>query len=111
MKLVWILVALLLAYSHVAQAKSVPPGPVKHFVALMMENRAYDHMLGFLDLKEHHQGLSGKEYNHWDPQNSGSRKVFVSSDAKDVRFFLWLYFHLWYHLKHLSSVHVLPHLV
>lgn len=82
----WLVLALLLAFVCLANSKAIPSGPVKHFVALMMENRAYDHMLGFLDLEnEEVQGLTGKEYNHWEPSNPRSRKVFVSPTAKDVR--------------------------
>jgi len=49
--------------------------PIEHLVVLMLENRSYDHMLGYLE-----QGtpLTGKEYNLVYPSNSNSEKVYVS---------------------------------
>ncbi|HYW39056.1 MAG TPA: alkaline phosphatase family protein [Terriglobales bacterium] len=32
-------------------AKSKPDSPIKHLVVLMLENRSFDHMLGYLDIK------------------------------------------------------------
>ncbi len=49
--------------------------PIEHLVVLMLENRAYDHMLGYFDAGEH---LSGKEYNPVDPLEASSEKVYVS---------------------------------
>jgi phospholipase C len=50
--------------------------PIKHIVVLMLENRSYDHMLGYLK-----QGtpLTGNEYNLVDPANPESEKVYVSN--------------------------------
>ncbi len=49
--------------------------PIEHILVLMLENRSYDHMLGYLDRGD---GLTGKEYNLVDPQEPGSEKVSVS---------------------------------
>ncbi len=49
---------------------------VEHVIVLMLENRAFDHMLGFLP-----GGLSGTEYNHIDPADPASGKVFVNNGA------------------------------
>ena len=50
--------------------------PVEHLVVLMMENRSYDHMLGYLP---NGHGLTGEEYNLVDPANPKSEKVYVSN--------------------------------
>jgi phospholipase C len=50
--------------------------PVEHIVVLMLENRSYDHMLGYLP---HGQPLTGNEYNLVDPSDPASEKVYVSS--------------------------------
>jgi phospholipase C len=52
------------------------PYPVEHLVVLMLENRSYDHMLGYLENKGK---LSGKENNLVDPADPNSEKVFVSN--------------------------------
>lgn len=86
MKVHLCLILALLALVCLGNAKKVPQGPVKHFVALMMENRAYDHMLGYLELKNGTaRGLKGTEFNLFEPSNHGSKKVFVTPHAKDVR--------------------------
>lgn len=54
-----------------AQNKSFP---IEHLVVLMLENRSFDRMLGYLGRGE---GLSGKEYNRLDPSDPSSEKVFV----------------------------------
>jgi len=58
--------------------------PIKHVVVLMMENRAFDHMLGWL--KEDHptlDGLTGKECNRVDVHNESSTKYCVNKNAAD----------------------------
>jgi hypothetical protein len=50
--------------------------PIEHLVVLMMENRSYDHMLGYLP---NGRGLTGEEYNLVDPANPASEKVYVSN--------------------------------
>ncbi len=50
--------------------------PIEHLVVLMMENRSYDHMLGYLP---NGHGLTGEEYNLVDPANPESGKVYVSN--------------------------------
>ncbi len=52
--------------------------PIQHLVVLMLENRSYDHMLGYL---EKGTSLTGKEYNLVDPSNPASAKVYVSSTS------------------------------
>jgi phospholipase C len=43
--------------------------PIEHILVLMMENRSYDHMLGYVP---NGHGLTGKEYNLVDPADPGS---------------------------------------
>ncbi|MRS05667.1 hypothetical protein EG832_20990, partial [bacterium] len=50
--------------------------PIEHVIVLMMENRSYDHMLGYL---QNGHGLTGNEFNLVDPSNPDSEKVFVNN--------------------------------
>lgn len=55
-----------------------PPGTLKHLVVLMLENRSFDHMLGFLKSADYPiDGLSGQESN----LDSQGVAVTVSNDA------------------------------
>lgn len=56
----------------------VNKSPIEHLVVLMMENRSYDHMLGYLP---NGHGLTGEEYNLVDPADPTSEKVYVSNRA------------------------------
>src|SRR5207302_8440784 len=52
---------------------------IQHLVVLMMENRSFDHMLGFLKSPTYAiEGLSGTESN---PSADGGTPVQVSQDA------------------------------
>jgi len=51
---------------------------IEHIIVLMMENRSFDHMLGYLPGGDK---LSGKEYNLVNPADPASEKVFVSDDS------------------------------
>jgi phospholipase C len=52
--------------------------PIEHIIVLMMENRSYDHMLGYLP---NSHKLTGKEFNYVDPANPKSEKVYVSNKS------------------------------
>ena len=52
--------------------------PIEHLVVLMLENRSYDHMLGYLDMST---PLTGKEFNLVDPFDPNSEKVYVSNTS------------------------------
>ena len=52
--------------------------PVEHVIVLMLENRSYDHMLGYLPSGH---GLAGDEFNLVDPSDPTSEKVHVSNTA------------------------------
>lgn len=61
--------------------------PIKHFVVVMLENRAFDHILGHLkSVNSNINGLSGHESNPSNPLNPHSRHIQVSFDAPDVCF-------------------------
>jgi len=59
------------------------PTPFRHLVVLMLENRSFDHMLGFLKSPEYPiEGLTGNETNP--PAAEGGLPVVVSRDAHSV---------------------------
>ncbi len=58
--------------------------PIEHVVVLMLENRAFDHMLGFTPRAGHLgelEGLTGGEFNCANPFNPSSQKYFVQQGA------------------------------
>ena len=46
--------------------------PIEHVIVLMLENRSYDHMLGYLP---NGHGLTGDEFNLVDPADPTSERV------------------------------------
>jgi len=50
--------------------------PIEHVIVLMLENRSYDHMLGYLP---NGHGLAGDEFNPVDPSDPTSERVRVSN--------------------------------
>jgi phospholipase C len=52
--------------------------PIEHVIVLMLENRSYDHMLGYLS---NGHGLTGNEFNPVDPSDPNSERVHVSNQA------------------------------
>jgi len=57
---------------------------IEHIVVLMLENRSFDQMLGFLPRDGHLsgiEGLRGDEFNLLDPTNPESQRFFVKKDA------------------------------
>ncbi len=60
------------------------PTPIQRLVVLMLENRSFDHMLGFLkQTNPAINGLTGTEWNY--PAIAGAQHVVVSNDAGDVQ--------------------------
>jgi phospholipase C len=59
---------------------------IKHLVVLMLENRSFDHMLGYLNvLNPEINGVSPSTFNYLDPLSpSESTKVFSSHEAPYV---------------------------
>lgn len=52
--------------------------PIEHIIVLMLENRSYDHMLGYVP---NGHGLAGGEFNLVEPSDPTSEKVHVSNTA------------------------------
>src|SRR5512140_1023237 len=52
--------------------------PIEHVIVLMLENRSYDHLLGYLP---NGHGLTGDEFNLVDPADPTSERVPVSNAA------------------------------
>lgn len=70
------------------KSKPLPPGStpfhnVKHFFVLMLENRSFDHMLGFSGI-QNIEGLTGTEFNLSKASDSTSKKNVVTSDAEPI---------------------------
>lgn len=55
------------------------PIGIEHVVVLCLENRSFDHMLGFLGTPN---GLTGDEFNLTDPDDPASARVPVSNTAE-----------------------------
>ncbi|KNC55222.1 phosphatidylglycerol specific phospholipase C [Thecamonas trahens ATCC 50062] len=75
------LALLVLVVSPITNASS----PIKNVVVLMMENRSFDHFLGWLkELNPEVDGLTGSEFNPTNTSDPSAEKVFVTKDAVDV---------------------------
>jgi phospholipase C len=60
------------------------PQNIEHIVVLMLENRSFDHMLGFMKRPDYPiDGLNGDEMNPTDPEHP-TDLVRVSADAGDL---------------------------
>ena len=63
------------------------PQEIEHVIVLMLENRSFDHMLGWLQAPDYQiDGLSGGEWNPMDPNEppGPNNKVTVTRNAQDV---------------------------
>lgn len=60
--------------------------PIKHVVVMMLENRAFDHLLGYYgrDVDKRVDGLTGHECNQIDLSDPSAGKICVNDQAKDV---------------------------
>ncbi|CAN6471841.1 unnamed protein product [Victoria cruziana] len=60
-------------------------GPIKTVVVLVMENRSFDHILGWIkSTRPEIDGLTGREFNRYSAFENESPAVFVSDDAEFV---------------------------
>ncbi|XP_068669259.1 non-specific phospholipase C1-like [Aristolochia californica] len=60
-------------------------GPIKTLVVLVMENRSFDHMLGWLkSTRPEIDGLTGAESNRFVVSDPSSPEIFVADDAEFV---------------------------
>lgn len=65
-----------------AKKKHLIEGPIKTIVVIVMENRSFDHIFGWLkSTRPEIDGLTGKESNRISVSDPDSPKVFVSNDA------------------------------
>jgi phospholipase C len=55
--------------------------PIEHVIVLMLENRSYDHMLGYLP---NGHGLAGNEFNLIDPSDPASERVPVNNRSSYI---------------------------
>jgi phospholipase C len=54
-----------------------------HIAPLQIENRAFDHMLGYLKRNNSEiRGLTGDEYNLENPWDANSKKIYVNDLAQ-----------------------------
>lgn len=82
---VLLLLLLSVVAAPVVARKTKIDGPIKTVVVLVMENRSFDHMLGWLkSLNEEIDGLTGKECNKKNTTIPGSDVVCVSNIAEFV---------------------------
>lgn len=59
--------------------------PIKNVIVLMMENRSFDHYLGWLhESNSDIDGLTGKEYNSYNTQDPTSQKIYVNKHGYDI---------------------------
>jgi len=59
--------------------------PIKQWIVVMMENRSFDHMLGFLKaLNPEIEGLDGTESNPYNPFDPNSPRVKVNPYSPDI---------------------------
>ncbi|KAL7583290.1 non-specific phospholipase C1 [Lactuca sativa] len=57
-------------------------GPIKTLVVLVMENRSFDHVLGWIKKSRPDiDGVTGEEHNHVNAADPASSKVYVSDEA------------------------------
>lgn len=68
------------------QAKERMKGPIRTIVVLVMENRSFDHMLGWQKkLHPEIDGVTGKEYNTITASNNANAEtIYYSDDARYV---------------------------
>ncbi|KAK9748303.1 hypothetical protein RND81_02G049000 [Saponaria officinalis] len=68
-----------------AQAQAQTQTPIKTIVILVLENRSFDHLLGWTKrLNPNINGLTGSECNPISTQNPSSKSVCVTDDAQYV---------------------------
>ena len=88
-----VLLGVLCVCTPYTAAAKVPPGPIKHFIVLMMENRAFDHMLGWMHEKNPDIiGLNGTQRNPWwlnEAPHPNDAYIYANKLAHDVRFCLF----------------------
>ncbi|KAH7433673.1 hypothetical protein KP509_07G080600 [Ceratopteris richardii] len=87
--LAFFVVLLLSPSTHVVGFKHIKQrevqGPIKTIVVLVMENRSFDHMLGWLKrLNPEIDGVTGHEWNPLNVHDPNSERVFFRDDSEFV---------------------------
>jgi phospholipase C len=77
------------AGAHAASSSGGAGGPIQNVVVMMLENRAFDHLLGFMNRggpfgDTRVDGLTGHECNPKTLLANETRQVCVTDEAKDV---------------------------
>lgn len=83
-RLLCLLVAYLVVSAHCLEKKKKHEikGPIKTIVVVVMENRSFDHILGWLRRSRPDiDGLTGSESNRFNASDPQSEEVRVSEDA------------------------------
>ncbi|KAL7124760.1 hypothetical protein ABFS83_14G070700 [Erythranthe nasuta] len=74
--------AVSLSFPFPKKEKHKIEGPIKTLVVLVMENRSFDHILGWLkSARPDIDGLTGSEFNRVNASDPNSRPVYVSDEA------------------------------
>jgi phospholipase C len=83
MRPVAIISVLVLLFSADVLAAVKSQTPIQNVVVLMLENRSFDHYCGYLKqtLNEDIDGLTGNEFNLYNPQDPSSKRVYVSDKS------------------------------
>lgn len=86
---VFLLALLILPSAHALESrhrrKKQIEGPIKTIVVLVMENRSFDHMLGWLKrLNPEIDGVTGHEWNLINARDPNSERVYFKDDAEFV---------------------------
>ena len=83
-----LLVVVLIAHDNALAMPSPDPSasnPISHFIVLMMENRSFDHLLGWLkETNKEIDGLNGDEVNFAIPFDPLSEVIRVSKNAPQI---------------------------
>ncbi|GMH11165.1 hypothetical protein Nepgr_013006 [Nepenthes gracilis] len=65
-----------------SSSKHHPKGPIKTLVVVVMENRSFDHIFGWLkSIRPEIDGLTGKEFNRLNASDPDSPQIYVTDDS------------------------------
>lgn len=90
LRLAFLLALLIVPSAHGLETRSNKgkrriEGPIKTVVVLVMENRSFDHMLGWLKrLNPEIDGVTGREWNPLNASDPNSERVYFRDDAEFI---------------------------
>lgn len=74
-----IIVAFQACFGNGELATNIPPGKITNIITIMLENRSFNNMLGWLKRTNSEvNGLTGAEYNLYNVNDPNSEKVYVN---------------------------------